>query len=365
MLASPSDLLVCVLGSANSDLFIEVSKIPEVGETLQAKSSFIKNGGKGGNQAVATGRLNVKTYFAGQVGSDTLGTNYLQELKENNVNTDYVRQVNDAPTGQAVIMLNDSGQNSIVIIGGANMAYKDLSTLPTEYMKAIDQADTLLLQMEIPQEINVLAAMYATSSDKLVMLDCGGRDEPIKPELLSRLKFISPNETELARLIGSVDAKQLNIQKIKDDFISKYPQLNIVLKLGEKGSAFISNKVYVLAESVTSLNPDILKDHKIVDTTGAGDVFTASFMVKYYELITSRRISEDKPEYESLVKECLTYGNACAFLCITKKGAMPSNPIQAEVNAFFEKYLPDNIQINRPLLQTSKRATQNMMQMNI
>jgi sugar/nucleoside kinase (ribokinase family) len=121
------------------------------------------------------------------------------------------------------------------------------------------------------------------------VLDCGGQDAPISDNTLKHLSYISPNETELLRLdptieIGEHFSLEVAAEEIRKKLISKHPNLKVLLKLGSKGSAIITPELAVQGDVVTSLNPDVLKDFKIVDTVGAGDCFTGAFSVRHSEL---------------------------------------------------------------------------------
>lgn len=211
------------------------------------------------------------------------------------VDLTFLRKTKETHTGQAIIMLNQSGQNSIVIVGGANTHYHNLTVLPEEFKQAIDNSRFILLQKEIPIELTTLAAQYAKSKNKIVMLDCGGRDEQISDALLKNLDFISPNETELARLMNSKSAN-ITTEEIRNSLLAKYPNLIVVLKLGENGSAILTKQTRIDVTSAGKLNPKIMQDHKIVDTTGAGDCFTSAFCVKLNEMWSKSQNVHDVPE---------------------------------------------------------------------
>lgn len=137
---------ICVLGSANVDSFVYVKHIPVPGETIQAEKYMIANGGKGANQAAAVGKLAGQCVFTGQVGNDDEMRNLEKEMTEANVELLW-RKVPGVPTGKAFIYVEtESGENSIVIVGGANTHYSDFNSLPEEYMKAIDKCDCVQLQ---------------------------------------------------------------------------------------------------------------------------------------------------------------------------------------------------------------------------
>ena len=117
------------------------------------------------------------------------------------------------------------------------------------------------------------------------MLDVGGRDEPTPDALLESLDFISPNETELARLMNEQDPEKIGINEIRNKLLTRFPNLVVVLKLGAKGSAVVTSDLHIVAGSVTMKRKEILEEFKIVDTTGAGDCFTSAFCVKFIELL--------------------------------------------------------------------------------
>jgi len=143
----------------------------------------------------------------------------------------------------------------------------------------------------------------------------------------------------LERLIGSVpEETEKRNETIRNTLLSKHPNLKLLLKLGHKGCAILGKNQFYYRDVVTSYNKNILNDYKIVDTTGAGDCNTGSFFVKYAELFLNADNKEDEAKkYE----KCLNFANAAAFLCITKKGAMPSNPTLSDLKAFTAKYLPE------------------------
>uniref|UniRef100_A0A5B7BDX3 Ribokinase n=1 Tax=Davidia involucrata TaxID=16924 RepID=A0A5B7BDX3_DAVIN len=190
-----------VVGSANADVYVEIDRLPKEGETISAKTGQTLAGGKGANQAVCGGKLSYPTYFVGQVGEDAHGKLITQALHGGGVHLDYLNTVSAAPTGHAVVMLQSDGQNSIIIVGGANMSSWP-QTLSDESLEVVRNAGIVLLQREIPDSVNFQVAKAARTAGVPVILDAGGVDAPIPPELLSFVDFLSPNESELARLTG-------------------------------------------------------------------------------------------------------------------------------------------------------------------
>jgi ribokinase len=148
--------------------------------------------------------------------------------------------------------------------------------------------------------VNLSAARYAHSLGKTVILDCGGRDDPISDELLDNITYISPNETELLRLDSSIviPEDKLDLEaiagEIRGKLLAKHPSLKVLLKLGSKGSAIVTSEVLVRGEVVTSINKSVLADYRIIDTVGAGDCFTGAFAVRHSELEWSDPSAREK-----------------------------------------------------------------------
>ncbi|KAL3140698.1 hypothetical protein ABBQ32_005254 [Trebouxia sp. C0010 RCD-2024] len=259
-----------VVGSVNADLMLQVDRFPKPGETLSAKSMATSAGGKGANQAAAAASLGYPTYFLGQVGTDANAKMLRDSLQKCGVHLSYLREV-EGPSGTAMIMVDPSGENIIMIVGGANQSSWNFSE---EDRKLLRNAGAILLQREVPEEVNLEVAKLGSSAGVTVVLDCGGADADMNPELLKHLTIISPNESELANLTGmptdghdQVVAAARHVQEMGAGVV--------LAKLGTKGSMLIQ-KDEVLQQGV-------IKADKVVDTTGAGDCFTAAVAVAILE----------------------------------------------------------------------------------
>lgn len=147
-----------VVGSANADIYVEIDRLPKEGETISAKTGQTLAGGKGANQAACGAKLLYPTYFVGRLGEDAHGKLIADALGDGcGVHLDYVRSVTDEPTGHAVVMLQSDGQNSIIIVGGANMkAWPEKMT--DDDLVIVRNAGIVLLQREIPDSINIQVA---------------------------------------------------------------------------------------------------------------------------------------------------------------------------------------------------------------
>ncbi|KAL8507761.1 hypothetical protein ACS0TY_018342 [Phlomoides rotata] len=306
-LASSSDNgpPLVVVGSANADIYVEIERLPKEGETVSAKNGQTLAGGKGANQAVCGGKLAHPTYFVGQVGKDAHGKLITEALEGGGVFLDHLTTVADAPTGHAVVMLQSDGQNSIIIVGGANMACWPQSL----DLGVVENAGIVLLQREIPDSVNIQVAKAARKFRVPVILDAGGVDAPIPPELLKVIDILSPNETELARLTNMPTESFEQISQA----VGKCHEMGVkqvLVKLGSKGSV-------LFIEGEEPIRQPIISAPKVIDTTGAGDTFTAAFAVA---------LVEGKSK-----KECLEFAAAAASLCVQVKGAIPSMPDRKSV----------------------------------
>ncbi|XP_042493142.1 ribokinase [Macadamia integrifolia] len=292
-----------VVGSANADIYVEIDRLPKAGETISAKNGQTLAGGKGANQAVCGGKLSYPTYFIGQIGEDAHGKLIAEALDGGGVQLDHLTIVSAAPTGHAVVMLQPDGQNSIIIVGGANMScWPD--KLSDEDLQAVRNAGVVLLQREIPDSVNIQVAKAAKDAGVPVILDVGGKEGPIPVELLNFVDILSPNESELERLTGMPTD---NFEQISQA-VAKCQGMGVkqvLVKLGEKGSA-------LFVEGEEPIRQPMISASRVLDTTGAGDTFTAAFAVAFVE-------GKSK-------KECMRFAAAAASLCVQVKGAIPSMP---------------------------------------
>ncbi|KDP24717.1 hypothetical protein JCGZ_25708 [Jatropha curcas] len=304
----PNTPPLVVVGSANADIYVEIDRLPREGETISAKNGQTLAGGKGANQAACGGKLSYPTYFVGQVGDDANGKLIIDALRNGGVHLDYVRHVGDVPTGHAVVMLQSDGQNSIIIVGGANNSGWP-EELSDQHLGVVRNAGIILLQREIPDSVNIQVAKAAKNVGVPVILDVGGMDTPIPLELLKVVDILSPNESELARITGMPTE---NFEQI-GHAVTKCHEMGarkVLVKLGAKGSAFFE-------EGQKPIRQPIISAARVLDTTGAGDTFTAAFAVALVEGKTK--------------EECMRFAAAAASLCVQVKGAIPSMPDRTSV----------------------------------
>ena len=305
----PPPLLV--IGSINADLYIEVESLPRPGETIAGSDCAVRPGGKGANQAAAAARLGFPTRFAGRLGSDAFAPALRSELRATGADDALLAEV-PGPTGQAYILLQRGGNNSIIVAPEANATWQGLDA---DLEAAIQRAGALLLQREIPEAVNVAAAQLAHAAGLPVVLDAGGcADCPLPAALLPCLTVCSPNETELSRLTGmpTEDGDQV-IAAARA--LQKQGVAIVLVKLGARGCLLVRADGSTLAQSVFRV--------PVVDTTGAGDCFTAAYTVALLERM---------PEADRLRFAC-----AAAAVCVQRKGAMSSMPTRLELQELLNR----------------------------
>lgn len=292
-----------VIGSLNLDYSLAVAHLPLPGETILAQGLTMNPGGKGANQAYALGKLGCETSMIGSVGTDNAGALLCGNLESVGVDTSGIKRLPDVPSGQAFIPVDASGQNSIIVLSGANAL---VTPRDIDQEKArIEQADCVVMQLEIPIETVLYAAKLAKSLGKTVVLDPAPARSDLPDELIGCADFIKPNETELAILTGRPSETIEDCREAAELLLQKGAG-TVMVSLGSKGVLAVSRKgtVHVPARKV-----------KAVDTTAAGDCFTAAFV----------------RAYEGDTEKALQFATAAAAIAVSRKGAQASIPTAEEV----------------------------------
>lgn len=291
-------------GSLNIDIFFRVNHIVKPGETISAQSIEKRAGGKGLNQSIALVKNFDKVYHAGSVGSD--GAFLKEYLKGEGIDTSFIKESKN-PTGNAIIQVDDKGENSIVLYKGAN--FDNDKEYIDQVLSKFDKDDILVLQNEI-NNMEYIIDMGYEKQMKLVL-----NPSPITKEVkkfdLNKIDLLLVNETEAKEITNCQD-----IDQIIEYFRENYPNLKVVITLGCKGSIFVDkeNKIFQEAYNVEA-----------VDSTGAGDTFTGFFVAEFYK-------NKD-------VKDCLKLATKASALSVTKQGASISIPNIEEVKKFGEEDL--------------------------
>lgn len=296
-----------IVGSINVDLVLPIDRIPVPGETVDGKDLQRMPGGKGANQAAAAAKLGYPTVMIGQVGDDSGADFMLRELQQAGVSTEgTVRVVPGAPTGAALILLQPGGENSIIIVGGANAAEWSITDAQAA---TITRAGAVLLQREIPDAVNLEVAELCLDAGVPVILDAGGADGPLDAALLRCLTTLSPNETELARMTGMATDTREHALAAARKLLGMGPT-NVLVKRGKQGSLMVTDDGSVHEQPA-------IKAAKVVDTTGAGDCYTGAFAIA-----TLRGKS---------TAEAMLYAAQASSICVQRLGAMSSLPTFDEV----------------------------------
>lgn len=291
--------MISVVGSLNMDLVARSSHIPHPGETIIGGELHMLPGGKGANQAVATARLGVKTAMIGKIGQDAFAPPLLENLTADNINHVFVTQDHKSATGVALIVVDDAGENSIVVTPGANHQLSPADVIKAE--SVIADSKVMLLQLEIPLESVTKAAELAKSHGVTVILNPAPA-QALPSELLSLVDILIPNETETEILTGlpvnDFQEAEKAASKLREQGI-----VTVILTLGARG-ALLLNDTERLQIPALNINP--------VDTTAAGDAFVGGFAVALAEGHT--------------LVDAVRWGNAAGALAATRLGAQPSLP---------------------------------------
>lgn len=299
---------VCVLGSINMDLVLNVKRMPKVGETIFGQNLSNAGGGKGANQAVAARRTGAEVYMVGKIGKDSNGKLLKDYLVNDDINVDYVLEDENAPTGTAIITVDEEGNNSIIVIAGANMTINADEIDKTN--KIIEQSEILISQFETPMDITTRAFKYAKEKGVITVLNPAPAKK-ISEELLKSTDIIIPNETEAFELTGVKVEGLDSAKKASEEFLANGVKF-VIITLGENGAAIISKE-----------KSEIVKAHKVeaVDTTAAGDSFIGG-------LVT--RLEKDNLNFDT-IKNAVEFGNKVSSIVVQRKGAQQSIPFLKEV----------------------------------
>ncbi len=295
-----------VVGSTNMDLVIRAPRLPGAGESILGGPFGTYGGGKGANQAVAAARLGAEVAFVGCVGRDAWGEQLRALLAAERIDLTHLISRGGEATGAAVITLDPSGQNTIVVAPGANMALapRDIEAARDD----IISADALLLQLETPLEANRRAMEIARRADVPVLLNAAPA-RSLEPALLEMVDLLIVNESE-ARILCGLDDPRLTESQIAAH-LAAMCRGHVIITLGRAGAVHFDGSL---------LSRQAAFPVESVDATGAGDAFVAAFAVAWGE-------GRETPE-------ALAFACAAGALAVTRMGAMASLPRRGEVDAF-------------------------------
>jgi ribokinase len=298
---------IVVVGSSNTDMIAKIERIPKPGETVIGGKFSTAAGGKGANQAVAAARAGGNVTFIARVGEDMFGEQAVQGFVEDNIDVSHVLKDAEAPSGVALIFVDEKGENSIAVASGANanLAPADVAAASD----AITSADVLVMQLEVPLETVEAAAALAHENGVRVILNTAPA-QPLSDALLGHVSVLTPNEGEAELLTGIKVESEKDAEAAANALFARGVK-SALITMGAKG-------VFAVDSDSKQFVPGF--EVKAVDTTAAGDVFNGALAVA---------LAEGKS-----LKEAATFANAAGALSVTKLGAQPSAPTRAEIDEF-------------------------------
>lgn len=298
---------VLVMGSIMQDMILRMPRIPKEGESLLCDNYTYSGGGKGANQAAATAKLNAETSLIGCVGKDAAGDRLISNLKSLNIDSEFIMKCGSG-TGLAVIMLETTGENRIAVFPEANM---ELSA--EHVLSCIKKSDhnAFLTQLETPFVTVIEGIRQAKKQGMLTVLDAGPAQAFPLEEISGFLDILSPNETETEMLTGIYPDTEKKCSDALSVLMKRCAPRYVIMKLGKNGCAVYDGgkPVYIPAFKVKS-----------VDSTAAGDAFTAAMTLEYLK--------------GADIYQAARCGSAAGALTVMKPGATDSLPTLSEYEEF-------------------------------
>ncbi len=302
-------MTIAVFGSINMDVTAYMARLPKPGETLHGRDYKLGLGGKGANQAVAARKLGSDVRFICRLGADDFAKPAERELASYGVDLALVAKDASGATGIAIINVGEGGENYISLIGGSNMAMDDTDVARGK--SALEAADVLLLQLEVPLAASLAAAAIVRARGGIVILDpAPAPPEGLAADVLKAVDIITPNETEAGLILGWQPKSLADGLKAAKELRARGVGTAVV-KLGAKGVA-------VAAPGVETIIPAFKVT--AIDTVAAGDTFNGGL---------AHALEQGKP-----IAEALRFAAACGALSTTRKGASAAAPTKEEVEAF-------------------------------
>jgi len=298
---------IIVVGSANMDFVVSVKNFPHPGETLFGRSFGMFPGGKGANQAVCCAKLGVATHFIGRIGTDILGEKLAASMQRDGVQLDSLIRDEGSSTGIALITVDRTGQNEIVVVSGGNMRLTPDDIESKQDLFAT--ARVLLVQLETPRETVIRAVSLAKQHNLLTILNPAPACK-LPGSLLRMVDYLTPNETEAEILTGIKVKDTSSAERAGRKLLTKGVK-HVIVTLGRRGSLLLApgTAKYFPAPRV-----------KAVDATAAGDAFSGALAVSLAE--------------GSVVEEAIPFATTVAALSVTRMGAQSSLPTREEVSRF-------------------------------
>ena len=296
---------VLCFGSLNIDYTYKVDHFVGKGETLSSESLQVFRGGKGLNQSIALAKAGADTYHAGAIGED--GRFLLKIMEDAGVHTEYVAELPDVRTGNAIIQNDREGDNCILLYGGANQAVTQEQV--DEVLSHFQAGDFLVLQ----NEINELEYIVRKAHEKKmkIVLNPSPMNEKVTALPLDFVDYFMLNEVEAGQILGRAVQDGYDGEALASALLARFPDAAVVLTLGGDGSVYMDRE--------KTIRQPVYKV-KAVDTTAAGDTFTGFFIGGIMNGLT--------------VNEAMDQASRAAAIAVTRQGAAPSIPLLEEVKQF-------------------------------
>lgn len=302
---------IAVIGSIIMDLAVTTPRVPKRGENILAHGLSIGPGGKGANASVALERLGARSRLVGRVGNDDFGRQELEAVAKEGVIVDSVSVDESAQTGTALIMVDDEGENTILVVIGANDTL-DAETALGALAPHWDSLGAVLVNFEIPTEVVQQVIDAAHHHGVPVVVDAGPpRDHP--DSVWRHATILSPNMLETGYLVGYEVADEATALRAARELIQQGPKA-VVIKMGGQGSMWVTAEE---AEQVPAFEVDV------VDTTGAGDAYTAALTIA---------TAEGMP-----LREAVRLATAAGALAVTQLGTMAAMPTRQQAERFLQQ----------------------------
>lgn len=302
---------VLVVSSANMDFTMNVGRMPEAGQTvIEPRGYAYAPGGKGANAAITLARLGADCVFCARLGTDAHAQRLRSLYIDEGIDVRFLQNDRIAATGLASIIVTENGENRIIVYPGANS-----NLHPDDVEDAITCIpDAVFLQLEIPDKAVIAATQFAKQKKIPVFLDAGPVKKDFPLDLLGPLEVISPNESETYALTGIMPTDVNSCLRAATKLMQRVETKYVVIKLGSRG-AYIHDGKY--SQLLTAYETDV------VDTTGAGDAFTAAMTLEY---LNSGDISR-----------AVRYANAVGAIVVSREGASTSIPTKAQLDTFIDR----------------------------
>lgn len=304
---------IVVIGSSNVDMVMKMDHLPARGETVTDAQFMQTFGGKGANQAVAAARAGGEVAFVNCVGSDVFSHIMIENFIRDGINVEYVFREKGIPSGTALVMIGDRGNNYLSVAPGANYRLT-----PAHIDRATDmirQAEIIVLQYEILAETIAYVIEKAAQQKKKVLWNFAPAHK-INRKLLSKINILVVNEVEASFLSGRKVETEQDINKAAENLLKRGVE-TVIITLGAEGSFLAAPAI---KEKIAAFKV------KAVDTTAAGDVYCGTLAVALVE--------------GKSLKDAVRFAGAASAISVTKLGAQPSAPFRKEIDEFMKNYKP-------------------------